>query len=172
MAGISIRNPLIVIPIDVNGIEPAQTIPSPGDEIIGMQCSAGHIELLVKDYKSGQLLMPLYTVEWHSRNVTTIREEQRGQLNVPKGGPTPPAIDHQLGSFDWVGNRAGAHMRGDWYVEIPQVVDRPNNCYEVHFVTTNPHAALLVTLLEQTTDKKKITKSVPLVQLNVVEVND
>jgi hypothetical protein len=172
MAGISIRNPLLVIPIDVNGIEPAQTIPSPGDEIIGMQCSAGHIELLVKDYKSGQLLMPLYTVEWHSRNVTTIREEQRGELHVPKGGPTPPAIDHQLGSFDWVGNRAGAHMRGDWYVEIPQVVDRPNNRYEVHFVITNSHAALLATLLEQRTDKEKITKSVPLVQLNAVEVND
>ena len=171
MAGISIRNPLIVIPIDVNGIEPAQTIPSLGDEIIGMQCSAGHIELLVKDYKSGRLLMPLYTVEWHSRNLTTIREEQWGELTVPKGGPTP-AIDHQLGSFDWVGNRAGAHMRGDWYVEIPQVVDRPNNCYEVHFLTTNTHAALLVTLLEETTGKKKITKSVPLVQLNVVEVND
>jgi len=37
MAGISPRDPLIVIPIDVNGIEAPQTIPSVGDAVRGMQ---------------------------------------------------------------------------------------------------------------------------------------
>jgi hypothetical protein len=173
MAGISPRNPLVVIPIDVNGIEAPQTIPSVGDAVLRMQCSSSHIELLVNDYKSGRLLMPLYTVQWHSRSPTTVREEQQEELNLAKAGPTPPAFEHKQGSFDWVGSRAGAHMRGDWYVWVPLVVDRPNNTYEVHFFSTNTGgvAKLAVTLLEETLDKKKITKSVPLVHIEADEVN-
>src|ERR1700738_4993674 len=52
MAGISLHDPLIVIPIDVNGIEAPQIIPSVGDAVLGMQCSAHYIELLVNNYKS------------------------------------------------------------------------------------------------------------------------
>ena len=54
-------------------------------------------------------------------------------------------------------------------------MDRPSNTYEVHFVSTNTAgvAKLIVTLLEETLDrKKKITKSVPLVHIEAVEVND
>jgi len=163
MAGISRRNPLIVIPIDVNGIEAPQTIPSVGDAVIGMQCSAHYIELLVNDYKSG-LIMQLYVVQWHSNRPSTIHEEQREELKLPKAGPTPPAIAYRRDSLEWGGNRAGGYMRGDWYVWVPQVVDRPNNTYEVHFVTTHDDncGKLVVTLLEETQDKK-VTRSVPLV---------
>lgn len=52
MAGISRNDALLVIPIDVNGIEAPQTI-ARFDFINGMQCAAHHIELLVLDYKSG-----------------------------------------------------------------------------------------------------------------------
>jgi hypothetical protein len=79
MAGIGERTfGLVVIPIDFNGIEAPQTIPLVGDAVFGMQCNGSHIELLVNDYKSGRFLMPLYTVEWHSRNPKTISEEHRG----------------------------------------------------------------------------------------------
>jgi len=76
MAGISARDPLVVVLIDFNGIEAPQTIPSVGDAVLGMQCSGSHIELLVLDYKSGRLIMPLCTVQWHSQSATTIHEEQ------------------------------------------------------------------------------------------------
>jgi len=166
MAGISPRDPLIVIPIDANGIEAPQTIPPVGDAVLGMQCSGSHIELLVNDYKSGRLIMPLYTVQEHRWDLPSIREEQREELNLPKSGPTPPAAEHKKDSFDWVGSRAGAHMRGDWYILVPQVVYRPNNTYEVHFVSThgNTWDKLVVTLLEETLDKK-VTRSVPLVHI-------
>jgi hypothetical protein len=59
MAGISRREPLRVIPIDVNGIEAPQIIPSGGDEVRGMQCSGHYVELLVNDYKSGRLITTL-----------------------------------------------------------------------------------------------------------------
>jgi hypothetical protein len=177
MAGINRRAPLIVIAIDANGIEAPQTITSVGDAVFGMRCSGSHIELLVNDYKSGRFLILLYTVRQHSQDLTTIREEQREDpedLNLPTSIPTPPAAEHRRDSFDWVGSRAGAHMRGDWYVWVPQVVNRPNNTYDVHFVSTDKGdvAKLTVTLLEETLDKKKITKSVPLVHIEAPEVND
>lgn len=164
MAGISKRDPLIVIPIDVNGIETPQIIPSVGDAVIGIQCSGCRIELLVNDYKSRSLIMPLYLVQWHSQRPSTISEEQREDLDLPKFGPTPPAISFKKDSLEWGGNRAGGYMRGDWYVWVPQVVDRPNNTYEVHFVPTHAKncSKLVVTLLEETLDKK-VTRSVPLV---------
>jgi len=174
MAGIGRSDQLVVIPIDVNGIEAPHTIRLAGDEVRGMQCSTSHIELLVIDYKSDRLIMPLYTVEWHSQSLTTINEEKPEDLNLPKSGPTPPAVKHRRDSFGWGGNTAGGYTRGDWYVWIPQVVDRPSNTYEVHFVSTNTGgvAKLIVTLLEETLDRKKITKSVPLVHIEAVEVND
>jgi hypothetical protein len=172
MAGISIRDPLIFIPIDVNGIEAPQTIPSVGDAILGMQCSDSHIELLVHDYKSGRLVMPLYTVQWHSQRPATIHEEQREDL--PKSEPTPPALKHRRDSLEWGGNRAGGYTTGDWYVWVPRVVDRPDNTYKVHFVSINSGglAKLVVTLLEETLDEKKITKSVPLVYIEASDVKD
>jgi hypothetical protein len=165
MAGISRRNPLVVIPIDVNGIEPPQTIPSVGDEVLGMLCSNSQIELLVRDYESNRLIISLYAVQWHSGNPTTIHEEQPEELNLPKAGPTPPAVVFRKGSLEWQG-RSWAGARGDWYVWVPQVVDRPNNTYEVHFVSTHgKHCGkLVVTLLEETLDKK-VTRSVPLVYI-------
>jgi hypothetical protein len=173
MAGIG-RSDLVVIPIDVNGIEVPHTIRLAGDEVRGIQCSASHIELLVYDYKSDRFIMPLYTVEWHSQSLTTINEEKPEDLNLPKSGPTPPAVKHRTDSLGWGGNRAAGYTKGDWYVWIPLVVDRPNNTYEVHFVSTNTGgvAKLIVTLLEETLDRKKTTKSVPLVHIEAVEVND
>lgn len=58
-------------------------------------------------------------------------------------------------------------MTGDWYVEMPWVAARPDNKYEVHFVSSNTTytSKLVVTLLEETLDKKKITTSVPLVHI-------
>ena len=172
MAGISPRDPLIVIPIDVNGIEAPQTIPSVGDAVLGMQCSASHIELLVNDYKSGRLIMPLYKVQWTYQSPTTIYEEHREDLDLPKSGPTPPALNYRKESFEWGGNRAG-YARGDWYVRV-SVTERPNNTYEVHSVSTNTGgvAKLVVTLLEETLDKKRVTKSVPLVHIEASIVND
>jgi hypothetical protein len=72
------------------------------------------------------------------------------------------------------GNRASGYTRGDWCVSVPQGVDRPNNTYEVHFVSTNTsgESKLVATLLEETLDKKKITKSVPLVHIEASDVND
>jgi hypothetical protein len=133
MAAISIRDPLILRPIDVNGIEPPQTIPSVGDAVFGMQCSESHIELLVENYKSGRFITPLHTVQWHSQNPTTIQEEQREELDLPKTGRPTPALAYRKDSFQWRGNRAGGYARGEWYVWAPQVVDRPDNAYEVHF---------------------------------------
>jgi hypothetical protein len=105
----------------------------------------------------------LYTVQWHSQSPTTIHEDQREDIYVPKRGPEPPAVDF----LEWGGNRAGGYRRGDWYEWVPQVVDRPNNTYEVHFVATDTRGVtkFAVTLLEETLDKKKITKSVPLVYM-------
>lgn len=174
MADITHHAPLVFIPIDVNGIEAPQTIPSVGDDVLGMQCSGSHIELLVKDYKSEHLIIPLYKVQWNYRELTTIREEQREDLNLPKSGPTPPAVEHRRDSLQSGGSRAGGYARGDWYVWVPGVVERPDNTYEVHFVSgiINGNAKLVVTLLEETRDKKKITKSVPLVHLEAADVND
>jgi hypothetical protein len=66
------------------------------------------------------------------------------------------------------------YTRGEWYISVPQVVDRPNNTYEVQSVSTNTSGVskLVVTLLEETLDKKKITKSVPLVHIAASDVND
>jgi len=139
MAGISRNAALLVIPIDVNGIEAPQTI-ARFDAINGMRCAAHHIELLVIDYKSGHSSKLLY--------------------NVQRRGPEPPAVDF----LQWGGNRAGGYGKGNWYEWVPQVVDRPNNTYEVHFVSTHSKncGKLAVTLLEETLDKK-VTHSVPLV---------
>lgn len=164
MAGIGIRNPLIVITVDVNGIEAPQTIPSVGDEIFGMQCSAGHIELLVSDYKSHRLIMPLYAVRQHSQE-TTIEEVQREELNLPTSGFSPPAVEHRKDSFHRIGSRAGEGMRGDWYVEVAYG-NRPKNMYEVHFVSDHgeTYDNVVVTLLEETLDRK-VSRSVPLVHI-------
>jgi hypothetical protein len=153
---------LIVIPIDVNGIEPPQTIASEG---FGLRCSASHFEQLHNDVKSSRLVVLLYTVQWHSQNRSTIQEEQPEEIPLPKSGPLPAAIVHLKDSF-WQGNMAGGRGRGDWYEWVPQVVDRPNNRYEVHFVSTHEKncGKLVVTLLEETLDEK-ITRSVPLVYL-------
>ena len=60
---------------------------------------------------------------------------------------------------------------GDWRVLVGQIPDRPNNKYEVHFVSTEtryPRGGvtdkLVVDLLEETLDGK-VTKSVPLVKI-------
>ncbi len=169
MAGIGQDDPLVVIAIDVNGVEAPQTI-AQGDAIIGMRCGAHHIELLVQDYKSGHPVKFLYTVQWQSQSPTTIHEDQREDVYVPRIGAEPPAVDF----LEWGGNRAGGYARGDWYVWVPQVVDRPNNTYEVHFVSTDTRGVtkFAVTLLEETQDKKKITKSVPLVYMEGSDVSD
>jgi len=159
MAGISRNAALLVIPIDVNGIEAPQTI-ARFDAINGMRCAAHHIELLVIDYKSGHSSKLLYNVQWHSQRPSTIAEDQREDINVQRRGPEPPAVDF----LQWGGNRAGGYGKGNWYEWVPQVVDRPNNTYEVHFVSTHSKncGKLAVTLLEETLDKK-VTHSVPLV---------
>jgi hypothetical protein len=153
---------LIVIPIDVNGIEAPQTISSEG---FGLRCSASHIEQLHNDAKSGRLIVLLYTVQWHSKSQSTIQEEQPEEIPLPKSGLLPAAIVHMKDSF-WQRNRAGLYTRGDWYVWVPQVVDRPNNIYEVHFISVHAKGSdkLVVDLLEETLDKK-ITQSVPLVHI-------
>lgn len=177
MAGIGHNDPLVVVLIDVNGVEKPQIIPT-GDAVRGMLCSASHIELLVQDYKSDRWLVPLYTVEWRSRSRSTIHEDGVEELNVPRAGRTPPAIAHRWDSLEWQGNRAGGFARGDWYVWVPQVVDRPNNTYEVHFVRTEIRhrgggatSKLVVDLLEETLDRK-VTKSVPLVNIVAEDVGD
>ena len=50
---------------------------------------------------------------------------------------------------------------------MPQVVDSPNNTYQVHFAFTDTDGVtkFAITLLEETKDKKTITKSVPLVYI-------
>jgi hypothetical protein len=166
MAGIGLRDPLVVITIDVNGIETPQTIPAVGDEVLGMQCSSSRIELLVRDDKSGRLITPLYAVQWQFQRPSTIHEEQREDLNLPKTGPVPPAISFRKDSLQGGKNRAGGYARGDWYVWVSEVVDRPNNAYEVHFVSShdNQCGSLVVTLLEESQDKKVI-RSVPLVHI-------
>ncbi|MGB6483693.1 MAG: hypothetical protein WBE86_09435 [Candidatus Acidiferrales bacterium] len=174
MAGISRRAQLLVIPIDVNGIEAPQIIPWGGDEVRGMQCGGSHIELLAYDYKSSRLITTLYTVQWHSQESTTIREGQREDLGLLKSGSASPAVEFRREFLEWGGNRAGGFARGDWYVEVPGVVDRPNNTYEVHFIhtITRGNAILAVTLLEETLDKKKVTRSVPLVYIEAAAVED
>jgi hypothetical protein len=159
MAGTSRDGALLVIPIDVSGIEAPQTI-ARFDAINGMRCAAHHIELLVLDYKSGHTAKLLYNVQWHPQSPSTIDEVQREDIDVPRNGPETPAVDF----LEWGGNRAGGYGRGDWYEWVPQVVDRPNNTYEVHFVSTHSKSCskLGVTLLEETLDKK-VTHSVPLV---------
>jgi hypothetical protein len=153
---------LIVIPIDVNGIEAPQTIPSEG---FGLRCSASHIEQVHNDVKSGRFIVLLYTVQWHSQSRSTIQEEQAEEIPLPKSAVLPAAIVHMKDSF-WQGNRAGLYARGDWYVGVPRVVDRPNNIYEVHFISVHARDSdeLVVDLLEETLDKK-VTQSVPLVHI-------
>jgi len=161
MAGIHRNADLIVMPIDVNGIEAPQPI-AQFDAINGMRCGAHHIELLALDYKSGHTNKFLYTVQWHSQSPSTVHEDQKEDISVPRIGPEPPAMDF----LNWGGNTAGGYRRGDWYEWVPQVVDRPNNTYEVHFVSTHEKncGKLVVTLLEETRDKK-VTRSVPLVRI-------
>jgi len=168
MAGISYNDPLIVIAISGNGIEAPQTIPLAGDEVLGMRCDDyTRIELLVRDRKSGRLINQLFTNEsWHSPP-RPFHEEQR--QDVPQGASTPPAVKHRIEFFRWSGNRPGVHARGDWYVEVGG--GRPNHWYEVHFVSTYApgETKLAVTLVEETLDKKKITKSVPLVFIDAFD---
>ena len=163
MAGIGQPDSLIVIPIDVGGIETPQTMPKVGNEVRGMRCGASHIEVLVRDYKSGRWITVSYTVQWHSQSPTTIGEDHREDVYIPKIGPEPAAVDF----LEWGGNRAGGYRRGEWYEWVPQVVDRPNDRYEVHFVSTDTDGVtkFAVTLLQETVDKKKITKKVPLVYI-------
>src|SRR4029077_650476 len=161
MAGIHRNADLIVMPIDVNGINAPQPI-AQFDAINGMRCGAHHIELLALDYKSGHTNKFLYTVQWHSQSPSTVHEDQKEDISVLRIGPEPPAMDF----LNWGGNTAGGYRRGDWYEWVPQVVDRPNNTYEVHFVSTHEKncGKLVVTLLEETRDKK-VTRSVPLVHI-------
>lgn len=166
-------NPLVIVAIDGNGINAPQIIPTGGDEVLGMQCSGSHVQLLIREYQSNRLFTPLYTVRTYP-GPAKISQEEREELVLPKIGPTAAALTHKFESFGW-SLRAGGWMRGDWYAEVPQVSDRPNNTYEVHFIHTDAHgvAKLVVTLLEETIDKKKkITQSVPLVHLEVAEVAD
>lgn len=110
MAGIQRNAGLIVMSIDVNGIEAPQTI-ARFDAINGMRCGAHHIELLALDYKSGHTIKFLYTVQWHSQNPSTVHEDQQEDISVPRVGPEPTAVDF----LEWGGNRAGGNGRGDWY---------------------------------------------------------
>jgi hypothetical protein len=177
MTGINMRDPVVVIPIDVNGIEPPLTMPAVGDEVIGMLCSESKIELLVRDYKSDRLIMPLYAVETHYESPTTIREEQREYLDLPKAGPTAPAAVFREGALQWTGY-SWHGTTGDWHVGLPDVPNRPYKSYEVHFVHTETvhqgrgaTSKLAVDLLEETLDGK-VTRTVPLVRKEVEEFGD
>ena len=165
MARTGNHGPLIIVPIDLNGIEPPQTISLAGDAVFGMQCNFSRIELLVQDYKSNGFMTPLYKAEWRAGKPITISEEHREGSNTPKSHLTPE------NSFEWGANRTGL-TKGDWRVLLAGVADRlPNYRYEVHFVSKQilyPRGGatdvLVIDLLEKTFDGK-VTKSVPLVKI-------
>ncbi len=172
MAGITHHAPLIVIPIDAYGIEAPKTFPTGADDVFGMMCSEDQIELLVIDNESRRLIMPLYTVQWHAQSPRTVQLEQSEELNLPKTGPTPAALHFREGSLKWQG-RPWAGTTGDWHVWIGDV-DRPDRTYELHFVSTDTRGMtkFSVTLLEETFDKTKILKSMPLVYIERSEAGD
>lgn len=172
MAGITHHAPLVVIPIDAYGIEAPKTFPTGAEDVLGMMCSEHQIELLVIDNESRRLITPLYTVQWHPDSPRTIRVEQPEELNLLKAGSTPPGLQFREESLVWQG-RQWAGRRGDWYVGVGDV-DRPDRDYELHFVSTNTRGItkFAVTLLEETLDKTKITKSIPLVDIERIEAGD
>ena len=53
-------------------------------------------------------LRSLYNVQWRSQRPSTIDEAQREDINVPRIGPEPAAIDF----LEWGGNRAGFRTGG------------------------------------------------------------
>jgi hypothetical protein len=134
MVGLSKDRPLLVIRIDGKGIEAPQTIPLSGNEVRGLQCSGSRIEVLV--WKGGSDIPSIlpFTVGYYE-----IYNEPHEELDWLNSGRArmPSAIQNKVEAFDWIGSRAGVWMRGDWYVEVPRVDDRPNNSYELHFVSNN-----------------------------------
>jgi hypothetical protein len=162
MMGISKGAALVVISIDDKGIEAPQPTPVPDVDIRGMGCSGSHIELLVRgEGVSGHYSTILFIVRGGK-----AREWQRQDLNWSGYGPTQPEIEYEVDSLDWVGSRAGGFMRGDWYVWVPRVVGRPNNSYELHFISSHGrgYSKFVADLLEESADKK-VTRSVPLVRI-------
>jgi hypothetical protein len=104
-----------------------------------------------------------------------IYNEPLEQLDWPNSqrAQMPPAIKHRVETMDCTDSRAGGWMRGDWYVLVPQVPDRPDRTYEVHFVstTTGNVAKLVVTLLEEAPGRR-IVQTVPLVHIEAADVKD
>lgn len=175
MAGITHNAPLIVIPIDAWGIGAPQSFPTGADDVLGMMCSEEQIELLVIDNKARRMVMPLYTVRWHSDRPRTIQVEQPEAYDLPKvssAAPTPHNFKED--SLKWQ-RYAWTGRRGDWYVGVGDV-DVPGKDYELHFVSTETGGVskFVVTLLEKTQDRTKtrITKSIPLVHIERDEVGD
>jgi hypothetical protein len=155
------NTPLALIRIDEKGIERPETIPVTYNDIRGVQCGGSQLELLDRgEGASGHFSTILLSV-----GKETIHQEQREDLGWSGYGPTSPTVAYKVGSLESAGSQAG--MTGDWYVEMPWAADRAHNKYEVHFVSSNtPYSSkLVVTLLEETLDKKKITASLLLVHI-------
>jgi len=165
------RDQLIVIPIEQDGIEAPRTFPIEASDVLGMLCTEHHIELLVINNKSHQLMMPLYTVPSEVHSPRTIWVDQPEEVNWAANSFTSAHQDFRKESLEWQGRPWGA--RGNWYVGVGDV-DSPGKLYELRFVSTDTHGVteLSVTLLEETLDRKKVTKSVPLVHVKRDERGD
>jgi hypothetical protein len=67
---------LFIIPIDGNGIEALQKIPTTGNEVFGLQCIGSHIELRVREEGSDHFSVLPFSVDGN-----TIKPEDREDIN-------------------------------------------------------------------------------------------
>jgi len=158
---------LTVIRISEKGIEEPQGIPLTYEDVYGMKCGPGRVELLSRISGSDHFSRLLFTI---------------GEKSIQPGNPqdimysisaklaTPPEIE----DFHEIPLRL-KRTTGDWRVRI--FGGPPNRYFELHFVKTetrssrglNTHFA--VDLLEKTFDQK-VVRSLALIRDDHLEPRD
>jgi len=152
--------PLVVIDVGHNGIEPPEKIATTGNEVFGLQCMGSHIELLVREGESDHFSVLPFSVERDR-----VQQEPREDINwsISRKPTMPSPIERRQEAFDWM-TRAGGASRGDWYTDLRGAT--PGYAHEVHFVASRNRNCgdLKVDLLEETLPGRKVTKTVPLIK--------
>jgi hypothetical protein len=168
VAMVSLRpNQLVVLRIGPAGIEEPQRLRVNFDDVYGMKCTWGQIELLVQAAGSDRFSRLPFSI-----HDGTIQQGQPRDIDYSISGkaPTPPEVEdfHQI-AMDL------QQTRGDWYVNILGV--RSTRVYELHFVKTERLSRnglttrFTVDLLEEGSGRK-VTKSVPLIRESSFEAGD
>jgi hypothetical protein len=156
---------LVLIRITENGIQPANHVSVPYNDIYGIRCYYDRIELLVRSSESDHFSRLPFKI-----TPTEIQRQdpQEIQYSISQNGPTPP----ELADFYKIAQQIKL-TSGDWRVRLNTLDSK--HVYELHFTRTKFSKGgvhkFSVTLLEETF-RGNVLKSMPLVHEEKMEFAD